>query len=89
MYVLSNPFWYFVLFCSVFYCYFDFSEQHLTKDNIDKKSHGRRNETTLYLRQRDTENFPRNEKIKLQLACEEALYFGGVARSHTRAARVR
>ena len=29
---------------------------------------------------RDTENFPRNENITLQLACEEALYFGGVAR---------
>ena len=49
MYVLSNPSWYFVLFCSVFYCYFDFSKQHFTKDNNEKKSHGRRNETTLYL----------------------------------------
>ena len=48
-YVLSNPSWYFVLFCSVFYCYFDFSKQHFTKDNNEKKSHGRRNETTLYL----------------------------------------
>ena len=38
---------------------------------------------------RDTENFPRNENIKLQLACEEAFYFGGVAKSHTRAARIR
>ena len=46
MYVLSNPFWYFVLFCSVFNCYFDFSEQHFIKDNNDKKSYGRRNETS-------------------------------------------
>ena len=42
--------WYFVLFCSVFYCYYDFRKQHFTKDNNEKKSHGRRNETTLYLR---------------------------------------
>ena len=56
---------------------------------MKRKSHGRRNETTLYLRQRDTENFPRNENIKLQLACEQALYFGGVAKSHATAARVR
>ena len=49
-YVLSNPSWYFVLFCSVFYCYFDFSKPHFPKDDNEKKSHGRRNETTLYLR---------------------------------------
>ena len=36
--VLSNPFWYFVLFRSVFYCYFDFSKQHFTKDNNEKKN---------------------------------------------------
>ena len=49
-YVLSNPFWHFVLFSGVFYCYFDFSKQHFTKDNNEKKSHGRTKETTLYLR---------------------------------------
>ena len=41
---------------------------------------------------RDAENFPRNENIKLQLACELGelgLYFEGVAKSHARAARVR
>ena len=47
-YVLSNPSWSLVLFCSAFYCYF--RKQHFTKDNNEKKSHGRRNETTLYLR---------------------------------------
>ena len=39
--------------------------------------------------ERHAENFPRNENIKLQLACEEALYFGRDARIHPRAARVR
>ena len=81
-FVLSNPSWYFVLFCRVFYCYFDFRKPHFPKDDNEKKSHGRRNE-------RHAENFPRNENIKLQLACEQALYFGRVARSHARAARVR
>ena len=40
-----------ILYCSAvfFYCCFDFSKQHFTKDNNEKKSHGRRNETTLYL----------------------------------------
>ena len=32
-----------------YYCYFDFSKQHFTKDYNKKKSHGSRNETTLYL----------------------------------------
>ena len=36
-FVLSNPSWYFVLFCCVFYCYSDFSKQHFTKDNNEKK----------------------------------------------------
>ena len=36
MYVLSNPFSYFVLFWSVFNCYFDFSKQHFTKDKNEK-----------------------------------------------------
>ena len=26
-----------LVFCSVFYCYFDFSKQHFTKDNNEKK----------------------------------------------------
>ena len=39
---------------------------------MKRKSHGRR----------DAENFPRNETIKPQLACQQALYFGGVVRSH-------
>ena len=36
-FVLSNPSWYFVLFCCVFYSYSDFSKQHFTKDNNEKK----------------------------------------------------
>ena len=39
--------------------------------------------------ERQAENFPRNENIKLQLACDEALYFGRDARIHARAARVK
>ena len=63
-FVLSNPSWYFVLFCSVFYCYFDFSKQHFTKDNNEKKSHGRRNETTLYLRLKTCWKFPQKREYQ-------------------------
>ena len=57
-FVLSNPFWYFVLFCSVFNCYFYFSKQHFTKDNNENKSHSRRNETNLNLRLKIFRKFP-------------------------------
>ena len=63
-YVLSNLSWYFVLFCSVFYCYFDFSKPHFPKDDNEKKSHGRRNETTLYLRLKTCWKFPQKREYQ-------------------------
>ena len=89
MYVLSNPFWYFVLFCSVFYCYFDFSKQHFTKDNNEKKSHGRRNETTLYLRLKTCRKFPQKREhqtsTSLRARRARSLFWG----SREKSARVR
>ena len=56
---------------------------------MKRKSHAVETKPPFTSVKRDTENFPRNENIKLQLACKEALYFGGVAKSHAKAARVR
>ena len=56
---------------------------------MKRKSHSRRYKTTLYLRLKVAEHFHTNEIIKLQLVCELGFYFGGVAKSHARAARVR
>ena len=61
-YVLSNPSWSLVLFCSAFYCYF--SKQHFTKDNNEKKSHGRTKETTLYLRLKTCWKFPQKREYQ-------------------------
>ena len=77
VYVLSNPFWYFVLFCSVFYSYFDFSFQHFTKDNNEKKSHGRRNETTLYLRQKRYWKFPQKREHQTSISLRGSILFWG------------
>ena len=90
LYVLSNPFQYFVLFCSLFNCYFDFSKQHFNKpDNNEKKKPQPQIQNHPLPPSKDMPTFPRNENIKLQLACELALYFGRVAKSQARTARVR
>ena len=75
--VLSNPFWYFVLFRSVFYCYFDFSKQHFTKDNNEKKSHGRRNETTLYLLLKTCWKFPNKREHQTSTSLRASSLFWG------------
>ena len=75
--VLSNPFWYFVLFPSVFYCYFDFSKQHFTKDNNEKKSHGRRNETTLYLLLKTCWKFPNKREHQTSTSLRASSLFWG------------
>ena len=69
--------WYFVLFCSVFYCYFDFSKQHFTKDNNEKKSHGRRNETTLYLRLKTCRKFPQKREHQTSTTLQGSSLFWG------------
>ena len=74
-YVLSNPSWYFVLFCSAFYCYFDFSKRHFTKDNNGKKSHGRRNETTLYLRLKTCWKFPQKREHQTSISLRASSLF--------------
>ena len=57
---------------------------------MKRKNHGRRNETTLYFRLKTCRKFPQKREHQTStIACEEALYFGGVAKSHARAARVR
>ena len=76
-FVLSNPSWYFVLFCSVFYCYFDFSKQHFTKDNNEKKSHGRRNETTLYLLLKTCRKFPQKREHQTSTSLRASSLFWG------------
>ena len=76
-FVLSNPSWYFVLFCSVFYCYFDFSKQHFTKDNNEKKSHGRKNETTLYLRLKTCWKFPQKREHQTSTSLRASSLFWG------------
>ena len=76
-YVLSNPSRYFVLFCSVFYCYFDFSKRHFTKDNNEKKSHGRRNETTLYLRLKTCWKFPQKREYQTSTSLRGSFLFRG------------
>ena len=76
-FVLSNPSWYFVLFCSVFYCYFDFSKQHFTKDNNEKKSHGRRNETTLYLLLKTCWKFPHKREHQTSNSLRGSFLFRG------------
>ena len=74
-FVLSNPSWYFVLFCSVFYCYF--SKQLSTKDNNEKKSHGRRNETTLYLRLKTCRKFPQKREHQTSTSLRASSLFWG------------
>ena len=74
-YVLSNLSWYFVLFCSVFYCYFDFSKRHFTKDNNEKKSHGRKNETTLYLRLKTCWKFPQKREYQTSTSLRGSFLF--------------
>ena len=69
--------WYFVLFCSVFYCYFDFSKQHFTKDNNEKKSHGRKNETTLYLRLKTCWKFPQKREHQTSTSLRASSLFWG------------
>ena len=76
-FVLSNPSWYFVLFCSVFYCYFDFSKQLSTKDNNEKKSHGRRNETTRYLRLKTCRKFPQKREHQTSTSLRASSLFWG------------
>ena len=90
MYVLSNPFWYFVSFCTVFYVIFISLSNISSRKIMKRKNHGRRNETTLYFRLKTCRKFPQKREHQTStIACEEALYFGGVAKSHARAARVR
>ena len=69
--------WYFVLFCSVFYYYFDFSKQHFTKDNNEKKRHGRRNETTFYLRQKRYWKFPQKREHNTSTSLRGSSLFWG------------
>ena len=87
-FVLSNPSWYFVLFCSVFYCYFDFSKQHFTKDNNEKKSHGRRNETTLYLRLKTCRKFPQKREHQTSTSLRaKSLFWGSSEKSRENTTR--
>ena len=76
-YVLSNPFWYFVLFCSVFYCYFGFSKQNFTKDNNEKKSHGLWNGTTLFLRLKTCRKFPQKREHQISTTLQGSSLFWG------------
>ena len=76
IYVLSNPLWNFVLFCSVFYCYFDFSKQHFTKDNNEKKTHRRRNETTLYLRLKTCRHFSETRTLNFNQPASQLSILG-------------
>ena len=67
--------WHFVLFCGVFYCYYDFRKQHFTKDDNEKKSHGRRNETTLYLRLKTCRKFPQKREHQISTTLRESSLF--------------
>ena len=62
MYVLSHPFWYFVLFCSVFYVTFISLSNISSRIILKRKSHGRRNETTLYFRLKTCRKFPQKRE---------------------------
>ena len=68
-----------ILYCSAvfFYCYFHFSKQHFTKDNNEKKSHGRRNETTFYLLLKTCRKFPQKREHQTSTSLRGSFLFRG------------
>ena len=77
MYVLSNPFWYFVLFCSVFYVIFISLSNISSTIILKRKSHGRRNETTLYLRLKTGRKFPQKREHQTSPSLRASTLFWG------------
>ena len=67
--VLSNPFWYFVLFCSVS----NISPRIIMK----RKIHGRRNQTTRYLRLKRCWKFPQKRDHQTSTSLPASSLFWG------------